>query len=100
MAVELRPSTRPPSDYYFQNDFLKKRDLFFGFTIASVFWYFCFYPVWFAAPIIIFVAAAILIRRDIRRRYLAYGSLLPLFMPLILIGGAGFGQAGLTWKGA
>jgi hypothetical protein len=98
MAVELRPSKRPPSDYYFQNDFLKKRDLFFGCLTAAVFWYFCFYPVWFAAPITIFIVSAILIRRDIKRRYLAYGAILLLFFPLILIGGGGFLHAGFIWK--
>ena len=98
MAVELRPSHRPPSDYYFQNDFLKKRDLFFGFMIAAAFWYFCFYPVWFTAPIVIFVVSAILIRCDIKRRYLAYGALSLLFMPLILFGGSGILHAGMAWK--
>jgi len=95
MAVELRPSTRPPSDYYFQNDFLKKRDLFFGFVAAAIFWYLCFYPVWWAAPLIIFVASAILIRCDIRRRYLAYGALSLLFLPLMVTGGSKFVNFGV-----
>lgn len=90
MAVELRPSKRPPSDYYFQNDFLKKRDLLLGFLIAAAFWYFCFFPIWYAAPIVIFVVSAILIRCNIRRRYVAYGAMSLLFMPLILWGGGGF----------
>jgi|GEM_PF-1680143 energy-coupling factor transporter transmembrane protein EcfT len=89
MAVELRPSKRPPSDYYFQDDFLKKWDLAIGFVIAAIFWYATFYPHWYAGPIAIVIVSLILIRIDIRRRYIAYGALLLLMMPLILWSGGG-----------
>jgi hypothetical protein len=87
MAVELRPSGRPPSDYYFQKDNLKIRDLVFGFAAAALFWYLCFNPCWYAAPVMIFTIVAILVKIDIKRRYIAYGALCLLFLPLIIFGG-------------
>jgi len=98
MAVELRPSKRPPSDYYFQKDKLKKRDLAIGFFLATAFWYFCFHPLWWAGPLAIFIVSTIVIRCDIKRRYIAYGALSLIFFPLILWGSGLILHQGIIWK--
>jgi len=72
-------------DVYKDRKNLRNRDFAAGFSGAGLFWVLLFHPFWFLAPIMITGASlAGIFSQKIKRRYVLYGALSLVFLPLVI----------------
>jgi hypothetical protein len=71
-------------DIYKNKRWLKIADFSLGFLISLLAWILFFNPVWWAAPLGVFILCAAAAMMKIKRRYLFYGGLALVFFPFAL----------------
>ncbi len=78
------PAKRFDPDFYKKDPLIKKLDFALGFCSAALFWVLSFYFAWYIAPLTVICAAVAGIFSKIKRRYIIYGALSLVFLPLVL----------------